>query len=186
MKTFIASLLMFAFAQGLFAQDINSLSRDERRELITSFINQDPMQDEYLPTQYAFYDVDKDGRMELFLRNSAQTVAYVHPKRSGWNELCRADGNSQMEVADGLVAVDGMAGYRFHYKQWVALQDGIVMSEISLEETQNEETGDFVPQRMTYFGEEQSDYKPRLEMIAEYPDTTPVYDLFNWLPFPRQ
>lgn len=175
-----------AFSQGLMAQDFNSLSRDERREIISSFLLNDPMQDDYMPKEYAWYDVDGDGRMELFLRNPAQTVAYAHPKRSGWTELARADGNSQLEVARNLIVVDGMAGYRNHYKQWVVLQDGIVMSDIFLHETQNEDTGDFVPQTMTYFGEEQTDFKPLLEIIAEYPDTKPVYDSFNWITFPKQ
>ena len=182
MRIFFVTLLLLAFSQGLFAQDFNSLSRDERRELITSFVKEG----DDMPSEYAWYDVDGDGRQELFLRNASLTVAYVHPKRSGWTELLRTVGNSQMEVANGLVVIDGMAGFNYHQKRWVALQDGIIMSDIAMVESLDEVSGEYTPQQMTYFGEAQEDFKALLEMVAEYPETTPVYNSFTWIPFPRQ
>jgi hypothetical protein len=185
MKKLATTLALAFMALATNAQDINQLSRDEIRELKTSFVGQEGMSPENLPREYAFFDVDNDGRYELFLRNPQQTVAYAHPKRSGWTELARTEGNSQMEVAANLIVVDGMVGYSYHNKHWIQLQDGVVMSDIRLIEEQNKETGDYKPQKMTYFDVEQENIKPLLEMIAEYPETDPVSSRLYWIPFNR-
>ena len=185
MKKLATSLALAFFALVTNSQDINKLSRDEIRELKTSFAGKEGVSPETLPLQYAFFDVDNDGRYELFLKNPQQTVAYAHPKRSGWTELARAEGNTQMEVAPNLIVVDGMAGYNYHHKRWIALQDGVVMSDILLIETPNKDTGNYEPQKMLYFDVEQENFKPLLEMIAEYPDTAPVYSRLYWMPFNR-
>ena len=185
MKKLATTLALAFIALATNAQDINTLSRDEIRELKTSFVGQEGMSPETLPQEYAFFDVDNDGRYELFLRNPQQTVAYAHPKRSGWTELARTEGNSQMEVAANLIVVDGMAGYNYHQKHWIALQDGVVMTDILLIETPNKNTGDYEPKQMMYFGVEQESFKPLLEMIAEFPETDPVYSRLYWMPFNR-